>query len=240
MGAFRKASIVGSGVLLSPDDLAFAPDESDETEEPEASPPEPKPALRPAPAGQIPLSALLPSDIARLRAMMTAHFDFIWRLLRRLGVQPADVDDCAQQVFVIAAHKLPVIASKSEQSFLFGIALNVAAEARRVHLKRRDKAAGLYPEARDPRPSPDELLDRTRARMLLDRVLDAMPMESRAVFVLHELEEMPLHEIAPLLSIPIGTAASRLRRGRTEFQRLAARLQKPAARPKKPKRLGQK
>jgi RNA polymerase sigma-70 factor (ECF subfamily) len=51
-----------------------------------------------------------------------------------------------------------------------------------------------------------------------------MPMDLRVSFVLFELEEMPLHKIAELLSIPAGTVASRLRRARTEFQRLVARM----------------
>lgn len=233
MGALRKAAAFAPGVLLGVDELGYAPEPAEEEKEESASysAKHQNAELRPAPAGQVPLSALGPADIARLRSMMTAHFDFIWRLLRRLGVQEADVDDCTQHVFLIAAHKLSVIASKSEQSFLFGIALNVAAEARRVHLKRRDKTAGLYPQALDPAPQPDELADRNRARILLDRLLDSMPMELRAVFVLHELEELPLYEIAALLSIPNGTAASRLRRARSEFQRLAARLSSPSARP---------
>jgi RNA polymerase sigma-70 factor (ECF subfamily) len=51
-----------------------------------------------------------------------------------------------------------------------------------------------------------------------------MPLDLRVTFVLFELEEMPLLQIAALLSIPLGTVASRLRRGRIEFQRLVARM----------------
>lgn len=167
------------------------------------------------------------SDAQRLRAMMSAHFSFIWRTLARLGVPSADVDDCTQQVFVVASRRLSVITAGSEQSFLFGTALNVAAEARRTNARRRDVLttdASDVLDVLDTRALPDELLDRARARELLDKVLGAMPLDLRAAFVLYELEEMPIHKIAALLGIPTGTAASRLRRARTEFQRLAARL----------------
>jgi RNA polymerase sigma-70 factor (ECF subfamily) len=156
--------------------------------------------------------------------MMTSHFNFIWRSLKRLGVPQGDVDDCAQQVFLVASRKLAVIAEGSEQAFLFGTALNVAAEARRTAARRKDTPAGDSLEAFDPGPQPDEIADRKRVRALLDKVLEAMPLDLRVSFVLFELEEMPLHQIATLLSIPTGTVASRLRRARAEFQRLVARL----------------
>jgi RNA polymerase sigma-70 factor (ECF subfamily) len=160
---------------------------------------------------------------------MTTHFNFIWRSLKRLGVPHADVDDCTQQVFLVASRKLPVITEGSEQAFLFGTALNVAAEARRTAARRRDTPAGDTLEAFDPGPQPDELADRSRVRALLDKVLEAMPMDLRVSFVLFELEEMSLQQIASLLSIPTGTVASRLRRARTEFQRLVSRMHAVAA-----------
>src|SRR5437870_3078170 len=50
-----------------------------------------------------------PEEDARLSVMVGAHFDFIWRSLRRLGVPTTDVDDCAQQVFWVASRKLTLI-----------------------------------------------------------------------------------------------------------------------------------
>ena len=44
-----------------------------------------------------------PTDLARI---YEEHFDFVWRLVRRLGIDPSGADDAAQQVFVIAANKL--------------------------------------------------------------------------------------------------------------------------------------
>lgn len=164
------------------------------------------------------------ADKARLKAMMTTHFNFIWRSLKRLGVPQADVDDCTQQVFLVASRKLAVITEGSEQAFLFGTALNVAAEARRTAARRRDCPAGDTLEAFDPGPQPDEIADRKRVRAILDKVLEAMPLDLRVSFVLFELEEMSLQQIASLLSIPTGTVASRLRRARTEFQRLVSRM----------------
>jgi RNA polymerase sigma-70 factor (ECF subfamily) len=68
------------------------------------------------------------------------------------------------------------------------------------------------------------LLQQGRARALLDEILEAMPTELRAPFVLFELEEMTMSEIAQTLEIPPGTVASRLRRAREIFQEQSRRL----------------
>ena len=160
---------------------------------------------------------------ARLRAMVGAYFDFIWRSLRRLGVPQCDVDDCTQQVFWVAARKLDDIQAESERAYLFSTAMRVASDARRSRTRRREVNEEDAGEPCDPAPDPEQIADRRRARAMLDEVLDELPMELRVPFVLFELEEMPTAEIAALLEVPAGTVASRLRRGREEFQKIVAR-----------------
>jgi RNA polymerase sigma-70 factor (ECF subfamily) len=169
------------------------------------------------------MGARTSADEARLRAMRHEHFEFVWRSVRRLGVPEADADDATQQVFIVAAGKLRVIAEGSERAFLFGAALRVASHVRRSH-RRRGEVTYAVTEPEDASPSAEELIDRRRARALLDEVLESLPLDVRAVFVLFELEEMTLSEIATILGIPPGTAASRLRRGRELFQSAVARL----------------
>src|SRR6185436_10298746 len=102
--------------------------------------------------------------------------------------------------------------------FLFGTAMRVASDIRRSASYRREVAHENPAEHLVSDHQPDELLDRERARRMLDRVLDQMDEELRTVFVLYELEEMTTLEISTLLAIPHGTAASRLRRAREQFQ----------------------
>lgn len=157
----------------------------------------------------------------RLTALAEAHFDFVWRLLRRLGLSPADADDAAQQVFMIAMEKLDRIQTGSERTFLYGAALRVAANARRK-LQRRASLS----EAEDSAPEtdtgvlPERAIELQRARSLLDELLALLPDELRRVLVLAEVEQLEVPEIAQLESIPTGTAASRLRRARAKFREL--------------------
>jgi RNA polymerase sigma-70 factor (ECF subfamily) len=168
-------------------------------------------------SGEAPAAGLASEQ--RLRIQVEAYYDFVWRSLRRLGVASGDVDDTAQLVFVTMARKLGSIRPGAERSFLFQTAMRVAADNRRTHRRRRE-----VPEvddggpATDRAPTGEELLDLRRARVHLDKILDAMPDDLRAVFVLFEIDQLTMAEIAQLLDLAPGTVASRLRRARVEFR----------------------
>lgn len=161
----------------------------------------------------------------RLAEMFDEHYDVVWRSLRRFGVAPDEVDDAAQEVFIVAARRLDDIEVKKERSFLFSTAVRVASDARRARARRGrvggdDDAIDVH----DPTPGADVLTDQMRARAMLDEVLEGMTEEQRVVFVLFELEGMTMAAIAEDLDLPSGTVASRLRRGREHYQRQVERL----------------
>jgi RNA polymerase sigma-70 factor, ECF subfamily len=139
---------------------------------------------------------------ASLRELVAEHLDFVWRSLRRFGVPAADVDDAAQQVFLIANEKSEKIRRGSERSFLIGVALRVASHARRAFERRAAVEQRFSSHPAPPNPDPEELAQRREARDLLDRVLDAMPEDLRAVFALFELEELSIEQIATILGVP--------------------------------------
>ena len=152
----------------------------------------------------------------RIRAVVDAEHAFVWRTLRRLGVREADIDDAVQEVFVALFRHAAEIEHGKERGFLFRACEFTALRARRTLARRREdsEAEPVPPETRAS-DSPDYALGRTQALERLDRVLDRLEDDLRSVFVLYEIEEMTMNEIAQLLEIPIGTVASRLRRART-------------------------
>jgi RNA polymerase sigma-70 factor (ECF subfamily) len=159
---------------------------------------------------------------ARVTAIVRAEHDFIWRLLRRLGIPEASVDDATQQVFCVLSRRVDDVKAGSERSFLFGAALRVASDRRRSR-EFRDVPHETTADEVDPAPNPEELAERHERRALLQQILEALPMELRTVIILFELEQMTKIEVAELLGIPVGTAVSRLRRAREEFKTLAKR-----------------
>lgn len=169
-----------------------------------------------------------PSTPLDLERLIQCHFAFIWRLLRRLGLPQSDADDAAQQVFLIAGAKLDKIRPGSERAFLYGCALHRASKWQRARARdRRSVSLEADPSLELPCPalSQEDLLDRAKARTVLDALLAEMPVSLRSVFVLYELEQLSTIEIALLLGLPRGTVASRLRRAREDFERRSRRLE---------------
>jgi RNA polymerase sigma-70 factor, ECF subfamily len=154
----------------------------------------------------------------RPRELFEAHYDFVWRSLRGLGVPQAALDDGAQKVFVLAFQKMDAIVPGSERPFLFRLATGIAANLRRSVRRNREVDDDLAFEGHaDSAPDPEELASRGQARELLEEVLKSMPADLRMVFVLFELEEMAIADIATSLDIAVGTVGSRLRRARKKF-----------------------
>lgn len=161
----------------------------------------------------------------RFRAMFEAHFDRVCVALRRFCVPTREIEDAAQQVFVVAWNKLTQIPPGNERAFLLGTAWNVASHSKRTESRRREvwDEEERTNEVIDPGSRSDELVEEKQTRALLDKVLSQMPEELRVVLVLHELEELSRDEIALALGWRPGTVASRLERARSEFSRLSAR-----------------
>jgi RNA polymerase sigma-70 factor (ECF subfamily) len=163
---------------------------------------------------------------ARMRAMVDRYVEFVAGVLRSARTPETDIDDEVQRTFMTASRRLDDIQVGKEKAFLFGIAVNLAAHARRTMTRRREVLENRMPDGVESR-TPEDLLDRKRMRELLDRVVGQMHSRHREVFVLHEFEEMPVSEVASVLAISPGTAASRLRRARSEFRLLVANIDGP-------------
>ncbi len=168
-------------------------------------------------------------------AFAKAHIDFAWRVARRLGLTPTDAEDVAQHALLIVSQKVETISAGSERAFLFRTVANLVSKvyrARRRHREEPEEAAG---ELVDHESNPHLLLEQRRERQALDGILNALSPALRSAFVLFEIEGLSQPEIAAALDIPPGTVASRLRRAREEFTRIAVRrgiLPNPTERPK--------
>lgn len=144
--------------------------------------------------------------------------------LRRLGVPARDLDDALHEVFLVMLKRWnDYDRDRPLRPWLFGIAFRVASG------QRRRGGRELSGEGRDSEyegESPEKLLELSEARRLLMRALAAVPVERRAVLVMHEVDEVPMREIADQLGIPLFTAYSRLRKARRELDAALLRLQK--------------
>lgn len=159
-------------------------------------------------------------------ALIRAHLMSVRGFLRRLGLSEADAEDAGQEVFITAFSKMNAIYDGQEKRFLFGIALRVASHRRRSMLSFTRRAVELDVDTfKAAGPTSDECIERKEALVLLDRALATLNDDMRTVFILYELEEMTMAEIAVVTEAPIATVASRLRRAREHFQKATRRLQ---------------
>ena len=113
------------------------------------------------------------------------------------------------------------------RAFLFGTAVRVCSTRRRAARRHPEELSASADEHPRAELDPERLVALAEARRLLGEILAGMCAEFRAVFVLAELDELPVREIARTLGVPEGTVNSRLRTAREKFQagvrRVAAR-----------------
>jgi RNA polymerase sigma-70 factor (ECF subfamily) len=150
----------------------------------------------------------------RFEDVFGACAPLVCRTLRRLGLPEADVEDLAQEVFMVVFRKLPAFEGRSKVStWVYGICVKVAADHRRRAYVRLESPRVEVPET-EVTPPQGVAVARLEARALLDAVLAELDDDKRAVFVLYELEELGMAEVAAALEVPLQTAYSRLHAAR--------------------------
>jgi RNA polymerase sigma-70 factor (ECF subfamily) len=155
--------------------------------------------------------------------------DYVFETLRRLGVGASDVEDLAQEVFLVLWRNWErVDTSRPLRPDLFGVAFRIVSAHRR---RRGRELPGAAPEPEDPAVDPEISLQRKQAVSLLLAALDRLPPARRAVIVMHDLDEVPIAEVARRLSMTRFGAYARLRKGRRELLSALRRLLRGSVRP---------
>jgi RNA polymerase sigma-70 factor (ECF subfamily) len=150
---------------------------------------------------------------------------FVWRVVRGLGVREADIEDVCQEVFLVVHRKLEGFGGRSSvRTWVYGICVRVASDYRHRAHHRREHTVERMPEP-VLEASQDEDLERSRALAWLDDVLDALEDAKRAVFVLYEIEHVPMDEVAEAVGCPVATAYARLYAARKYIEAAARREQ---------------
>lgn len=153
----------------------------------------------------------------------------VYRVLRRMGVPADEVDDALQSVLMQLFRRwdrLGVLPFNELRAYACTVASGTAVDFARRRKLTNKLLVPLDEEPVLPKVGAEDAFDQKRALEVLDQVLAKIPQERRVVFVLFELEELSLQEIADRLSIPLGTVASRLRKAREEFSRIIERMKK--------------
>jgi RNA polymerase sigma-70 factor (ECF subfamily) len=155
------------------------------------------------------------------------YFEFVWASARRLGVHAAALDDVVQEIFMVIYSKIDTLRQpESLRSWIYGVVRRTVSDHHRARKTRAASGAAhalessLHPTSP---PTPLDLSEQSDQAKLLFTLLEGLDAPKREVFILVELEEMTVPEVAEALEIPLNTAYSRLRAGRLALEAALAR-----------------
>jgi len=175
----------------------------------------------PAPASaelRMEFEEVVSNDLPRFRRMAM-------RWLRN----PEDAEDAVQDA-MLSAHKH--IGGFSGRARLSTWIMAIVINAVRMQLRRRtqchivsldqtlEDGQGTISELiADPRPTPEQVLERTELRALVAKVARGLPTAQQAALRLRQRDGLSIKEAAQTLGVPEGTLKAQLARGRTALSR---------------------
>lgn len=152
------------------------------------------------------------------------HAAYVGRVLRCLGVREQELGDAIQEVFLVVQRRYHELDERGKvRSWLYAICIHKALSVRRDAARRRMRESSTEIEAEDER-TPLDVLERTRRLAQAIEILGAIGEDKRAVFVLYEVEQLPMAEVADIVGCPLQTAYSRLYAARKEIAETLRRL----------------
>jgi RNA polymerase sigma-70 factor (ECF subfamily) len=149
-----------------------------------------------------------------------------WRILRNRE----DAEDAVQSAYVKAIAAIKGFAGRSSLStwltrIVINEALAHARSARRRQSTIERSEASILGDYREflmrgsISVSPERALARGQIRQMLDDAISRLPTPFRMVFVLRQIEELSVGEVAEALGIPAATVKTRHLRARRQLQR---------------------
>jgi RNA polymerase sigma-70 factor (ECF subfamily) len=152
------------------------------------------------------------------------ELDYVFAALRRLGAPSADIEDLAQDVFLVLRRNWPTLDTERPlRPYLFGVAFRIVSAHRRRRLREVPHPAAEFADAG---PSPERMFQSHEASALLQAALERVPLTRRAVLIMHELDGISIAEIAKQLSLTRFGAYARLHKGHKELAAAVRRLQR--------------
>ena len=154
---------------------------------------------------------LLNDPSAGARRLVSEYGDRLFSLAYGLCANAADAEDLTFRTFEQAIVKIAQFDASHE---IFPWLRSILVNFYRMDLRRKGAHALVFtddlPSVEDASAGPDELCLRRVDARVVEAAVQSLPETHRAVVTLRYEEDLPLDEIARLLSIPCGTVKSRL------------------------------
>jgi RNA polymerase sigma-70 factor (ECF subfamily) len=188
------------------------------------------PASHPAPSDDELVRRFQGGDEAAFVELVRRHERRVYNVAHRMLGRAEDALDATQDAFLHCFRHLRSFRGEAAFStWLYRLTVNACYDL----LRRRAPTTSLDAEPVGRTSVPDHA-EATALAADVERALAAVPPEFRTVLVLHELQDLPVEEVAAVLGLPVGTVKSRLHRGRVALARALGREPREAPAPSKP------
>ena len=168
------------------------------------------------PCGE-PVSRVTSIELHTFEQIFAQYAPYAGRTLRFLGVDEANVEDVCQEVFIVVHRRMRELRETSSvRAWVRQICVYLAHNERRRVRRRRENPSIEHVEIATPaqQQGTSELREmRDRLLVLLERLAE----DQRAVFVLYEIEQLTMAEVASAVGCPLQTAYSRLHSARARI-----------------------
>ena len=150
----------------------------------------------------------------------------VFRVILRLVQNPSDAEDLTQETFLKAQRNLPnLIDPERLSSWLYRIATNTSLDFLRKMARPRNNGLVLLPiEDAEAAPSkiatPSMELETNETANCVHEYTNRLPDQYRVVLVLHDLENLPLKQVAEVMGSSLGATKVRLHRARKRFEEI--------------------
>lgn len=154
------------------------------------------------------------------------YFGFVWATARRLGASPEGVDDLVQEIFIVIHRRLHTLERpEALRSWIYSIVRRVMNDHRRS-LSVRSAAVPTLAAQAEYQAAPKTPFDATEHNdkvATLRSILEELDESKRELFMMAELDQLTVVEIASIIEVNVDTAYSRVRAARRAFEEILAR-----------------
>ncbi|SMP61472.1 RNA polymerase sigma-70 factor, ECF subfamily [Noviherbaspirillum suwonense] len=164
---------------------------------------------------------VLAGDRNAFELLMRRYNRPLYRTARSIVTDDAEAEDVLQEAYLLAFHNLEKFRGESTTlTWLTRIVVNNAiARSRKIKRRAEIIAIGSEPDWEthpasaslhlDSTEQPEQAMERSAMRRLIEKKIDDLPETFRTVFMLRALEEMSVEDTSACLGIPEATVRTR-------------------------------
>ncbi|HYL12658.1 MAG TPA: RNA polymerase sigma factor [Terriglobales bacterium] len=167
---------------------------------------------------------VLAGDTALFEILMRRYNQLLYRVSRSILRNDAEAEDVMQEAYVRAYEHLHQFAGRAQfRTWLTRIAVHEALaraeRGKRFEVFEPPTSGDVMDDFASPRRSPEQQAADAEVRQLIERAISQLPDLYRSVFMLRDVEQMSIEDVARILDLTESTVKVRLHRARRALRK---------------------